>query len=157
MKKFLSLILALTMLACMSATAFAADDHSGTQTIITSKAAPGYTLTIPADTSIPWGTTASYNVGKFYVSADDGFDFDKYYITVTWGEGGEFTSSTPGVTTTIPYILSAFSDMSPESSMRFVTSYNHSIYMQVEEAAWKAADPGEYSTTITYTSEIDAY
>lgn len=163
MKKFLSIILALAMVACMSVTAFAweeqtlpnADVHGGTQTVTTSKAAPGYTLTIPADTSIPWGTTTAYCIGKFVVTADDDFDFNKNKIVVAVGKS-VFTSSTPGVTTTIPYDLCIFEDMDLSTGLYFGFTRGGEcpLYMQVKESAWEAADPGEYSTTITYSSEI---
>lgn len=159
MKKFLSLILALAMVACMSVTAFAADNHSGTQTVTTSKAAPNYTLTIPADTSIPWGKTDAHSLGDFTVTVDSDWDFDGKVVTVTWGNGGTFTSTTPGVTTTIPYRLSGFPSMDPCSRVGVIlyptkTSRSNGVFMQVTQEAWDAADPGEYSTTITYTSEV---
>ena len=158
MKKFLSLILALAMVACMSVTAFAADNHSGTQTVTTSKAAPNYTLTIPADTSIPWGKTDPHSLGDFTVTVDSDWDVAGKGVRVTWGNGGTFTSTTPGVTTTIPYKLSGFSDMTDCPSCRIIfsatTSRTASVKMQVTQEAWDAADPGEYFTTITYTSEV---
>ena len=159
MKKFLSLILALAMVACMSVTAFADDNHSGTQTVTTSKAAPNYTLTIPADTSIPWGKTDPHSLGDFTVTVDSDWDVAGKGVRVTWGYGGTFTSTTPGVTTTIPYRLSGFSNMDPCSNLGIFlkpteTSYTWRAFMQVTQEAWDAADPGEYSTTITYTSEV---
>lgn len=160
MKKFLSLILALAMVACMSVTAFAADNHSGTQTVTTSKAAPNYTLTIPADTSIPWGKTDPHLLGDFTVTVDSDWDVAGKGVWVTWGVGGTFTSTTPGVTTTIPYNLSYSSDMTPCSgftidfSKETSRTYTAHVNMQVTQDAWDAADPGEYSTTITYTSKV---
>lgn len=161
MKKFLSLILALAMVACMSVTAFAADNHSGTQTVTTSKAAPNYTLTIPADTSIPWGKTDAHSLGKFTVTVDSDWDFDGKTVRVFWGNGGTFTSTKPGVTTTIPYRLSVFPSMAPSPNVGVLlmptkTSASDNVYMQVTQEAWDAADPGEYSTTITYTSEVES-
>ena len=66
MKKFLSLILALAMVACMSVTAFAVD---GT-TIITVEIpdGPSYTLNIPANTPLEYGKTEKQQVtGTLYV------------------------------------------------------------------------------------------
>ena len=65
MKKFLSLILALAMVACMSVTAFADDS---TTVLTVEVPAPTYTLHIPANTPLEYGKTKKQQVtGTLYV------------------------------------------------------------------------------------------
>ena len=65
MKKFLSLILALAMVACMSVTAFADDS---TTVLTVEVPAPTYTLHIPANTPLEYGKTEKQQVtGTLYV------------------------------------------------------------------------------------------
>ena len=72
MKKFLSLILALAMVACMSVTAFAADDGT---TVLTVEVPiePSYTLHIPANMPLEYGNTEKQTIGDLYVTDVDGF------------------------------------------------------------------------------------
>lgn len=71
MKKFLSLILALAMVACMSVTAFAADET----TVLTVEVPiePSYTLHIPANMTLEYGNTEKQTIGDLYVTDVDGF------------------------------------------------------------------------------------
>lgn len=71
MKKFLSLILALAMVACMSVTAFAADET----TVLTVEVPiePSYTLHIPANMTLMYGNTEKQTIGDLYVTDVDGF------------------------------------------------------------------------------------
>lgn len=67
MKKFLSLILALAMVACMSVTAFAADNTT-VLTVEVPDNTPTYTLHIPANTPLEYGKTKKQQVtGTLYV------------------------------------------------------------------------------------------
>ena len=67
MKKFLSLILALAMVACMSVTAFAADNTT-VLTVEVPDNTPTYTLHIPANTPLEYGKTEKQQVtGTLYV------------------------------------------------------------------------------------------
>ncbi|MCQ2549264.1 MAG: hypothetical protein MJ134_04405 [Lachnospiraceae bacterium] len=67
MKKFLSLILALAMVACMSVTAFAADPTT-TLTVEVPANLPEYNLHIPADTTLTYGNTDKQNIGDYCVT-----------------------------------------------------------------------------------------
>lgn len=168
MKKTVAFILSLALASSLSFSAFA-DAHSGTQTVTTTKSAPTYSLTIPADTSIPWGTTEDFILGLIKVKVSSDFDVDNKLIKLDWGSiDGEFTSTTPGVTTTIPYGIAVVVGNSnsfyyfnmlrkkpDEAGSRYA---EEPFYMRVKKAAWEAAQAGDYTTTITYTASlVDSY
>lgn len=67
MKKFLSLILVLAMVACMNVTAFAADPTT-TLTVEVPANLPEYNLHIPADTTLTYGNTEKLVVGELYAT-----------------------------------------------------------------------------------------
>lgn len=67
MKKFLSLILALAMVACMSVTAFAADPTT-TLTVEVPDNTPSYTFHCPASVTLEYGNTDKQEVGDVYVT-----------------------------------------------------------------------------------------
>lgn len=67
MKKLISFILALTMLACMSVTAFAADGTT-VLTVEVPDNTPSYILHVPADTTLEYGNTDYKKLGDVYAS-----------------------------------------------------------------------------------------
>lgn len=170
MKKFLSLILALAMAACMSVTAFAAEGPGGSTTLTVN--VPNkqlYTLHIPADQSIAYKAEKT-SIGMAYVTDVDAsvkrIDFDSSY-------DGKLTSGT----NTIPYDIrfdryekygSAYalgnlgaSDLKPDLYTEVLLSdsgrqwYTNDYFIIISEEAWNAAVPGDYSTTITWTSSYE--
>ncbi len=170
MKKFLSLILALTMLACMSVTAFAAEGPGGsTKLTATVPEKPLYTLHIPADQSIDYKAEKT-SIGMAYVTDVDAsvkeIDFDSSYDE-------KLTSGT----NTISYsmlmdIYESFSStyalgeriitqVDPDiQSQDLMTTgghvwYTNEYFIIISEEAWNAAVPGDYSTTITWTSSYE--
>ena len=67
MKKFLSLILALAMVACMSVTAFAADGTT-VLTVEVPDNVPSYTLNVPATVNLQYDITTEQDIGTISIS-----------------------------------------------------------------------------------------
>ena len=80
MKKFLSLILALAMVACMSVTAFAADDPTTTLTAEIPK--PSYSLNIPANMTLKYGNTGMQTIGD--VSVTDVKNYEEIIVKMPY-------------------------------------------------------------------------
>ena len=69
MKKIVALLLMLTIIISLTATALAKVEKSGTTVITAVVPEPDYTISIPADTTMTYGdTTNSKDLGSIYVS-----------------------------------------------------------------------------------------
>ena len=174
MKKVLTLALAVLMACSMSVTAFAA-----TTTLTTTVPEATYTLNIPANQEIPFGTTSA-DIGTISVTESAGFAKGKNLdVTITYGP---FTAT--GISTEIPYnIVLAGNVTASENddeiaiasgdkihflgrSTGAVSTYpvdkdNHeyltaSLVFNALSTDWGKALAGEYSTTITFTAEVVA-
>ena len=88
MKKLFALLLAITMMATFSVTAFAADyDTTGDKGMdVTYSVEPGYTVTIPTDVTIDGNSTT--------ISAEDVVVEKGQYVSVTLAENNDFTVRT---------------------------------------------------------------
>lgn len=107
MKKLISLALAVMLLASMAVTASAASTTTLTATV----PAASYTLNIPANQEIPYGTTQA-DIGNITVTDAEGFAVGKNLeITVTYDA---FTAN--GISTQIPYSLSLYAAGSDDST-----------------------------------------
>lgn len=174
MKKVITLALALLMVCSMSITAFAA-----TTTLTTTVPEATYTLNIPANQEIPFGTTET-SIGNVTVTKSNGFAVGKNLeVTIDYGE---FVSE--GISTKIPYSLSldgkstgADHELKALASGDAVTfsgkddgtvaeklvftvggiryTVGEIVFSAVSED-WGKALAGEYSTTITFTAEVVA-
>ena len=82
MKKFLSLILALAMVACMSVTAFAADGTT-TLTVEVPDNTPTYTLHVPANMTLEYGNTGIQTIGDVSVTDVEGYSMIATYVKYT--------------------------------------------------------------------------
>lgn len=82
MKKFLSLILALAMVACMSVTAFAADGTT-TLTVEVPNNIPSYTLHVPAAATLEYGNTGMQTIGDVYVTDVEGYSIIGTHVKYT--------------------------------------------------------------------------
>ncbi len=149
MKKFLSLILALAMVACMSVTAFAAEGPGGSTELTTTVPEKTlYTLHIPADMTIEYGATKT-SIGKPTVSDVDD-TIESVSIACNWTNFSDGSNSIP---------LLILINGGQDASMVVPYFYNDSIYKNnyeyfasVAESDWTAAVPGDYSATITWTT-----
>lgn len=181
MKKVITLALALLMVCSMSVTAFAA-----TTTLTTTVPEATYTLNIPANQEIPFGTT-EIKIGNVTVTESAGFAEGKNLdVTITY----EPFSAT-GISTKIPYTLSLYAastSSSKEATEELVsgatisfmgkndgttaekttiktkapTSGNPTtadvtdILFYAVSEDWGKALAGEYTATITFTAEVVA-
>ena len=97
MRKFIALVLAMTMVFSMAVVASA----ENTTTLTTNVPSATYTLSIPADQVVPFGTE-SMDIGIVKVTESAGFAVGKN-LQVDF-EYEPFSS--PNVSTTIPYTIS---------------------------------------------------
>ncbi|MBQ5677443.1 MAG: hypothetical protein IIV47_01080 [Clostridia bacterium] len=164
MKKVISLVMALVMMMAVMVPAFAADlsaNPDSADVIINTSTlkdtdgdgvgeteAEGYTVTIPADTTIPWGTEetdVSYTVeshlkrdgrvkvtvaGAGVMKTTDGA-YEIAYALV--GEGAAFNS-------TVPTIYPAA---------------EKTVTVSIPADNWNSAVVEEYKDILTYTAEIE--
>lgn len=167
MKKVITLALALLMVCSMSVTAFAA-----TTTLTTTVPEATYTLNIPANQEIPFGTTRQ-SIGNVTVTDAAGFAVGKNLnVTITYDA---FTAE--GISTTIPYALSlsgynsTYKAIASGDVVTFEGKANGTVaetltvedgydavclLFTAESEDWGKALAGEYSTTITFTAEVVA-
>ena len=98
MKKLFALLLAITMMATLSVTAFAADyDTAGDKGMtVTYSVAPAYTVTIPTDVTIDGNSTT--------ISAEDVVVEKGQYVSVTLAADNNFTV-TSGESATLTYTV----------------------------------------------------
>lgn len=100
MKKLFALALAVMLVASMTTVAFAAES---TTTLTATVPAATYTLNIPANQEIPFGTTQA-DIGNVTVTDAAGFAVGKNLeVTITYD-----AFSANGLSTTIPYNLSLY-------------------------------------------------
>ena len=174
MKKTICLMLSLLMLLSLMVTALA----DGTTTLTTTVPSATYTLNIPADQVIEFGKETS-NIGNVTVTNASGFGIEKD-LEVAVSYDGYFKSES--LSTTIPYTIQAYySVWNPNYSrnepfymsadkLTFKGSGSGSVAQRastpkteetvqylcvfINNSSWSKALGGEYSTTITFTSEV---
>lgn len=101
MKKLIALALAVTLLASMAVSASAANTTTLTATV----PAAGYTLNIPANQEVNFGTTQA-DIGNITVTDSSGFAVGKdLQVTVTYD-----AFSADKISTQIPYSLSLYAE-----------------------------------------------
>ena len=181
MKKLLAFLLALTLLLSLGVTAFADTYEEGidntqsrTQTITVNAPALTWTLEIPANLEIEFGNTDLIEMGQVRLS-----DIppswttlpENNFIYVTMAYNGELSSTTSNSTIAYDLYGSVHDWNNSDVEMRGsfdqpggdglpVAYYQSStncrwsvMYIQISEASWQAAVPGEkYTETITYSS-----
>ena len=146
MKKAVTFLLVVAMLATMSMTAFA-DNTTGGDADITTSIAPTYTVTIPADVSVQFNATET-NFGAIEVTASQ-IHPDKC-IKVALATDGELNNAID-TTKVIPYAIKD-SEGNDFTSATYLTEGDKtelSIHITADD--WNAAYAGEYSDTVTFT------
>ncbi|MBR5253072.1 MAG: hypothetical protein IKV39_04255 [Clostridia bacterium] len=161
MKKLIAIILASILLLSISVSVLA----DGTTTLTTTVPAATYTLNIPADQEITFGATST-KIGQVTVSNAKGFAESKnLQVTVSYD-----AFSCDSVSTTIPYVIKMASIKGADhcvthQSGESITFFGNSsgsvdyylydnMYIEITSADWGKALAGEYSSTITFTSEV---
>lgn len=175
MKKIFAILLAVMMLASMATVASAAS----TTTLTTTVPAATYTLNIPANQEISFGSEKT-NIGNITVSDAYGFAEGKNLnVTLSYGP---FASD--DVSTTIPYEIypalglsemdnkyvnciasgdqitfmgNANGTLAKQASFLFKGTSNldiQALLVVISSADWAKALGGEYTATITFTAEV---
>lgn len=155
MKKVISVLLAVMMLAALMVPAFAAtatidqtggNPATGGATVKTDTSAVtgdgAYTVTYDAEISVPWNSTAA-------VSSN--YTVETHLKT---GKQLKVTATSDGIMTynalELPYTLggdTAYTAGAAETATKAIT-------VTVAQSAWDEAPIAEYTDTITYTAEI---
>ena len=172
MKKLVSLLLAAMLLLAVSVPAYA----DGSTTLTTEVPPATYTLSIPADQTVPFNATST-NIGNVTVPESSGFSVGKNLkVTITYS--GAFTCDS--ASTTIPFTLNqhefngisssntaeiqsggylTFKGTSDGSVNTKATGKSYSIdylFVKINSSDWGKALGGTYTATITFTSEVVA-
>ncbi len=162
MKKALSIALALTMLFALCVPAFAAnittDGGTGDSIVKTRTTTAGgdsaenFTVSIPAETTIPWLTTTAYDIAY---TVESHLAYGKYLtVTVADSDGQNKMLYTPeaGVTLELPYSLgaTAYTAASPVVN----PAANVAATITVDANDWNNAVIGEYADTLTFTVNV---
>ena len=168
MKKIFAVLLAVMMVASMATVASAAEN---TTTLTTTVPAATYTLNIPADQEIAYGSGTT-DIGTVTVTESNGFAVDKNLkVTIAWEP---FKSDS--VATTIPFSVKANNTNKSSDTLRngasiiFEGGYGNgvsedarsidginlieSFSVVVAYEDWGKALAGEYTATITFTAEV---
>lgn len=154
MKKFLAIILTLTLVLSMSVTAFADD-----QTVSVSIPGYDYTVTIPADCSIEYGNTGIQSLGKIKVASTDWETLKNnkkaVYVCISSTSGNLVNQNGR----TIPYVVGYlarhenYSELMGNDFSCQDTNERNEYGIRVSD--WSGAEPGTtYSTIITYNISL---
>lgn len=166
MKKAMAILLAMLMLILFATMAFAAN----TTTLTTTVPGAAYTLNIPSDQEIAYGAIRT-TIDAPTVTDSSGFAEGKnLYITATYSA---FSSSTTD--TTIPFGLynddgaNGTGKWSSGGRLKFLGQANGTVatnlafvndwkskscYIYIYPTDWGKAAPGNYTATITFTTEV---
>lgn len=162
MKKAISIVLTVIMLFAVCVPAFAATDISKTDgkgeiivsTTTTTESgddAETYSVTIPADTQIAWGTLTtdvSYSV-ESHLSRNKAVN-----VTVAGNENGTMkTDPANGEVYTLAYTLDGAVDYTADHPVVYPAA-TQAVNVLVDELAWNTAVVESYSDILTYTSQI---
>ncbi len=153
MKKVISFVMALVMMMAICIPAFAADTVIiNTSTLkdtdgdgVGDTDAEEYTVTIPADTTIPWGkesTDVSYSV-ESHLKRDN-----RVKVTVT----GNGVMATADGTYTLAYTLTG-ADFQGDVPTIYPAA-TQTVTVDVTSDDWNSAVVEEYKDILTYSAEI---
>lgn len=150
MKKVISVLMAVAMLAALMVPAFAAsftqDEGKGGATVKTDTSAVvgdgAYTVTYDAEISVPWNSTAA-------VSSN--YTVETHLKT---GKQLQVTATSDGVMTYESEELKYTLDGDTKYLAGAAETATKAITVQVAQSAWDKAPIAEYTDTITYTAEI---
>lgn len=158
MKKVISVLLAVAMLAALMVPAFALDQDNPTGEAIvkTSTQTEGgedawnYNVSIPAETVIAWGAESTDLEG---VTAEAHLYYgEKLYVSVAGNDKMVYTPE-EGTTFELPYALAGDTAYESEGPVVYPAA---ALDLKVNVAAddWNKAVVGEYSDTLTFTAEV---
>ena len=159
MKKFLSLILALAMVACMSVTAFAANDPAGTTKVNVEVPdnTPSYTFHCPASVSITYGVAGYQDIGE--ISVTDLKNITSFAVELRYTNLINTENDSDSITMYLgfkDYITGYTNDYNYRGSGSVGPLLNGEgsyakIAAYVSASEWEKATPGAtYQATVTY-------
>ena len=158
MKKVISVLMTVAMLAALMVPAFALDQNTpkgdtivktGT-TMEDGKDARRYAVTIPADTTITWGAEKTDLTG--YTAEAHLAYGEKLSVTVA-GSGKMTYSPEAGVTLELPYTLEGNTAYVSAGPVVYPVA-NLALSVNITADDWNAAVVGEYQDTLTFIAEI---
>lgn len=167
MKKFFAMLLVVTMIASMATVVSAAD----TTTLTTTVPSATYTLNIPSNQVIPFGSEST-TIGNVTVTDSSGFAYGKNLeVTATWEDFACDSASTtipfklclidPGnctdlVTSGVALVFEGKSDTTVYETARSMDGvyFIDEIAVIIWSNDWSKALAGEYTATITFTCEV---
>ena len=153
MKKLFTLLLAITMMATLSVTAFAADyDTTGDKEMtVTYSVAPAYTVTIPTDVTIDGNSTT--------ISAEGVVVEKGRYVSVTLAADNNFTVKTAEGAELTYTVTANGENTAPGGEILAVNPADGktgtaTITFDLDESAIQYA--GTYTGTVTFTIAVEA-
>ena len=173
MKKILSVFLAVSMLLALCIPAFAADitTDGGTDDIIIKTAmlkdtdgdgtgdtdAESFKVTIPPDTTLPWGTADTLTALPYYVESHLKFG-KRLTVTVTNDGANTMKYTVGGTTLTLAYTLGGDKNFDTVTPVAYDTVHDRGVEktltVSVAGDAWNTAVVGEYTDTLTFTVDV---
>ena len=180
MKKIVSIILVLVTVLSMSTMAFA----DGTTTLTTTVPAATYTLNIPADQTIAFGATSTEIGNVTVSNSAGFAEGKNLKVTTTYSEftSEDVSTSIPFVVKTKHPVINPsdesklFCELVSGNAITFLgqedttvkeAGYNYNdskfefrekpisgLYLFIDSSAWGKALGGDYTATITFTSEV---
>ena len=171
MKKMLSLLLSSTLLLSTPITVFAeGDSHEGTQTVSTTVPNPTWTLSIPANTTVEYNVTRT-ELTMPTVKNPENCPADRdvdVYINHTGQFDGEGSVSGQYISFTIKAKYGDNENSIASGKKVLIKNYvinntgayeqygAEKLYLDIQSFDWRTANPGTYSTTITYSSAMQS-
>lgn len=156
MKKLIAALLSLSMLAAMSTTALAAeidqdDDPQALDAVITTSIAPTYTVTIPADTTVPFNAQQT-SFGTIEVASAQ-IEPNKQ-IKVSLETDGALINQADN-TKTIPYTVNDENGVF-SSAVYAKAGDKTDLTIHITQDDWNKAYAGSYSDTVTFTVSYES-
>lgn len=150
MKKFIASVLAVCAAASLTVTAFAASiaqdsDPKASDVTISASVAPTYTVTIPANVTVPFNAESTA-FGSIQVDAAQ-IEPDKC-IQVSLTTDGELNNQIDE-TKVIPYTVQA-GDAVFTSATYLATGDRTDLTIRIAQDDWDRAYAGEYRDTVTF-------
>ena len=156
MKKIVALLLMLTIIISLTATALAKVEKSGTTVITAVVPEPDYTISIPADTTMTYGDSTNYkDLGRIYVSqvknlttvnctvSGTSLRNGTNYITISYSwkiNDDEWKSA---------YVLDGSNKQLCTCELFNSNRYNI-LNMKAYVMNWLPTEPGTYTATLTF-------
>ena len=161
MKKLIASILALSLLAATSTTAFAAeidqdDDPKTSKAEITTSITPTYVVSIPDNTSVAFNATqtsfGSIEVIKAQIEPDKQI---KVSLTADTADGSFNLVNSADETKAIPYTVNG-EDGAFSSGVYTKAGDKTDLTINIAQEDWNAAYAGSYSGTVIFTVSYEA-